>query len=31
VLSVRLVLTSGEPHWRAAFERIARWQCEPQP
>ena len=31
VLSVRLVLTSGEPHWRAAFERIARWQCEPKP
>jgi tetraacyldisaccharide 4'-kinase len=22
VLSVRLMLTSGEPHWRAAFERI---------
>lgn len=24
VLSVRLVLTSGEAHWRAAFDRIAR-------
>jgi len=24
VLSVRLLLTSGEPHWRAAFERVAR-------
>jgi tetraacyldisaccharide 4'-kinase len=23
VLSVRLMLTSGEPHWRAAFERVA--------
>ena len=23
VLSVRLLLTSGEPHWRAAFQRIA--------
>ena len=31
VLSIRLVLTSGEPHWRAAFERIARLPCEPQP
>jgi tetraacyldisaccharide 4'-kinase len=24
VLSVRLMLTSGEPHWRAAFERVAK-------
>jgi tetraacyldisaccharide 4'-kinase len=24
VLSVRLMLTSGEPHWRAAFERLAQ-------
>jgi tetraacyldisaccharide 4'-kinase len=24
VLSVRLVLTSGEPHWRAAFERLGK-------
>jgi tetraacyldisaccharide 4'-kinase len=24
VLSVRLVLTSGEPHWRAAFRQIAK-------
>ena len=31
VLSIRLVLTSGEPHWRAAFERIAGLSCEPQP